>query len=93
MEVSIPAGAQPVVPQPERTPVAVRTAVARLNVTVLPRFEAEWTAATVRARDEYSVMRSGTSSRSGGCGSQSAGGRNWQRDCASASIARRRLLT
>lgn len=56
MEVSIPAGAQPVVPQPERTPVAVRAAVARLNVTVLPRFEDEWTAATARARDEYSVM-------------------------------------
>ena len=56
MEVSIPAGAQPVVAQPERTPVAVRTAVARLDVTVLPRFEAEWTAATAQARDEYSVM-------------------------------------
>jgi hypothetical protein len=50
MEVSIPVGAQPVVPQPERTPVAVRTAVARLDVTVLPRFEAEWTAATAQAR-------------------------------------------
>ena len=56
MEVSIPAGAQPVVAQPERTPVAVRAAVARLDVTVLPRFEAEWTAATAQARDEYSVM-------------------------------------
>jgi hypothetical protein len=56
MEVSIPAGAQPAVPQPERTPVAVRAAVARLDVTVLPRFEAEWTAATAQARDEYSIM-------------------------------------
>jgi hypothetical protein len=41
---------------PERTPVAIRAAVARLDVSVLPRFEAEWTAATVQARDEYSVM-------------------------------------
>jgi hypothetical protein len=36
--------------------VAVRAAVARLDVTVLPRFEAEWTAATAQARDEYSIM-------------------------------------
>lgn len=44
------------VPMPERTPVAIRAAVARLDVAVLPRFEAEWTAATAQARDEYSVM-------------------------------------
>lgn len=31
-------------------------AVARLDVTVLPRFEAEWAAATAQARDEYSVV-------------------------------------
>jgi hypothetical protein len=55
MEVSIPAGAEPVVPQPERTPAAVRAAVARLDVTVLPRLEAEWTAATAQALDEYSI--------------------------------------
>jgi hypothetical protein len=54
--VSIPAGAKPAVPMPERTPSAIRAAVARLDVAVLPRFEAEWTAATARARDEYSVM-------------------------------------
>ncbi len=53
---SIPAGAEPVVPMPERTPVAIRAAVGRLDVAVLPRFEAEWTAATAQARDEYSVM-------------------------------------
>jgi len=45
-----------VVPMPERTPVAIRAAVARLDVPVLSRFEAEWTAATAQARDEYSVM-------------------------------------
>ncbi len=54
--MSIPAGAEPVVPMPERTPVAIRAAVARLDVAVLPRFEAEWTVATALARDEYSVM-------------------------------------
>jgi hypothetical protein len=54
--ISIPAGAEPVVPMPERTPVAIRAVVARLDVAVLPRFEAEWTAATAQARDEYSVM-------------------------------------
>jgi Family of unknown function (DUF6247) len=54
--IGIPAGAEPVVPMPERTPVAIRAAVARLDVAVLPRFEAEWAAATVQARDEYSVM-------------------------------------
>lgn len=53
---SIPAGAVPVVPMPERTPVAIRAAVGRLDVAALPRFETEWTAATVQARDEYSVM-------------------------------------
>lgn len=41
---------------PERTPAAIRAAVGRLDVAVLPRFEAEWTSATARARDEYSVM-------------------------------------
>jgi hypothetical protein len=47
-------GEQPVVPLPEREPVAIRAAVARLNPGALARFEADWTAATARARDEYS---------------------------------------
>lgn len=54
--MSIPAGAEPVIPMPERTPLAIRTAVARLDVAALPRFEAEWTTATTLARDECSVM-------------------------------------
>lgn len=54
--ISIPADAEPVVPMPERTPRAVRAAVARLDPAVLPRFEAEWTAATAKARDEYSIL-------------------------------------
>lgn len=54
--ISIPAGAEPAVPMPERTPRAVRAAVARLDPGTLPRFEAEWTAVTAQARDEYSVM-------------------------------------
>jgi hypothetical protein len=53
---SIPAGAVPVLSMPERTPVAIRAAVGRLDVAALPRFETEWTAATAQARDEYSVM-------------------------------------
>lgn len=56
MEVSIPAGAEPVSPQPERTPSALRAAVARLDVTALSRFDAESGAATAQARDEYSIM-------------------------------------
>lgn len=54
--ISIPAGAESVVPMPERTPRAVRAAVARLDPGTLPRFEAEWTAATAQARDEYSTL-------------------------------------
>ena len=54
--IAIPMGAEPVVPMPERTPVAIRAAVGRLDVAVLPRFESEWTGATAQARDEYSVM-------------------------------------
>src|SRR6185437_5936953 len=56
MEVSIPAGAQPVLPQPERTPVAVRAAVARLDSAALARFEEDWAATMTRAREEYSVF-------------------------------------
>jgi hypothetical protein len=56
MDVSIPAGAQPVLAQPERTPVAVRAAVARLDPAALARFEEDWAATMTRAREEYSVL-------------------------------------
>jgi Family of unknown function (DUF6247) len=49
-------GEQPVVPLPAREPVAIRAAVARLDPAALARFEADWTAATARARDEYSLL-------------------------------------
>jgi hypothetical protein len=49
-------GQQPVVPLPEREPAAIRAAVARLDPAALARFEADWTAATSRARDEYSLL-------------------------------------
>lgn len=49
-------GQQPVVPLPERDPAALRAAVAKLDVTALAKFESDWTAATARARDEYSLM-------------------------------------
>lgn len=49
-------GQEPVVPLPEREPAALRAAVARLDPAALPRFEADWTAATARARDEYSLL-------------------------------------
>jgi Family of unknown function (DUF6247) len=41
---------------PEREPAAIRAAVARLDPGALARFEADWTAATARARDEYSLL-------------------------------------
>lgn len=47
---------QPVVPLPVREPGALRAAVARLDPAALARFEADWTAATARARDEYSLL-------------------------------------
>jgi hypothetical protein len=47
---------QPVVPLPAREPAALRAAVAHLDPTALARFEADWTAATARARDEYSLL-------------------------------------
>lgn len=50
------AGQQPVVPLPAREPGALRAAVARLDPVALARFEADWTAATSRARDEYSLL-------------------------------------
>ena len=49
-------GQQPVVPLPEREPAAIRAAVARIDPAALARFEADWTAATARARDEYSLL-------------------------------------
>src|SRR5712691_13317103 len=49
-------GQQPVIPLPEREPAAIRAAVARLDPAALARFEADWTAATARARDEYSLL-------------------------------------
>lgn len=49
-------GQQPVMPLPERDPAALRTAVARLRPSALAKFEADWTAATSRARDEYSLL-------------------------------------
>jgi hypothetical protein len=55
--VSVPAGQQkPVIPLPERDPAALRGAVAALDVAALAKFESDWTAATARARDEYSLM-------------------------------------
>lgn len=49
-------GEYPVVPLPEREPAAIRAAVARLDPAALAKFEAGWTAATARARDEYSLL-------------------------------------
>jgi hypothetical protein len=50
------AGQQPAIPLPARDPAAIRSAVARLNPAALAKFEADWTAATARARDEYSLL-------------------------------------
>lgn len=47
---------RPVVPLPERNPAALREAVARLDPSALAKFEADWTAATARAREEYSLL-------------------------------------
>ena len=49
-------GEQPVVPLPDREPAAIRAAVARLDPAAPARFEAGWTTATARARDEYSLL-------------------------------------
>jgi len=59
---------RPAVPLPEREPAAIRAAVARLDPTALAKFEADWTAATARARDEYSLLPPGTSSSTGSPG-------------------------
>jgi hypothetical protein len=49
-------GQQPVIPLPERNPAALRAAVAQLDPAALAKFETDWTAATTRARDEYSML-------------------------------------
>src|ERR1700744_2487760 len=49
-------GEQLAVPLPDREPAAIRAAVARLDPVALARFEAGWTAATARARDEYGLI-------------------------------------
>jgi hypothetical protein len=49
-------GQQPVIPLPERNPAALRAAVAQLDPAALAKFENDWTAATARARDEYSML-------------------------------------
>lgn len=56
MTVTREEGQQPVVPLPERDPAALRAAVAKLDTAALAKFESDWTAATARARDEYSLM-------------------------------------
>jgi hypothetical protein len=47
---------RPAIPLPERDPAALRVAVAQLDPSALARFETDWTAATARARDEYSML-------------------------------------
>jgi hypothetical protein len=49
-------GKQAIVPLPEREPAAIRAAVARLDPAALAKFEADWTAATDRVRNEYSLL-------------------------------------
>src|SRR5690242_17804237 len=49
-------GEQRFVPLPDPEPAAIRAAVARLDPAALAKFEADWTAATARARDEYSLL-------------------------------------
>jgi hypothetical protein len=39
-------------PQPERTPVAIRAALARLDSVAQARFEEDWAATMARAREE-----------------------------------------
>jgi hypothetical protein len=49
-------GKQPAIPLPERNPAGLRAAVAQLNPEALAKFDADWTEATARARDEYSLL-------------------------------------
>lgn len=48
--------AEPLIPMPEKSPAALRIAVARLDPEALPTFDAHWTDAMVQARDEYSLL-------------------------------------
>jgi len=56
MTVTIPEGAEPVLPQPEKSPAAIHSAVAALDQAALAGFEADWDAAMAKGRDEYSLM-------------------------------------
>ena len=78
MELSIPAGAQPVLPQPERTPVAIRASIARLDSAALARFEEDWAATMARAREEYSVLPVRHLVEHWWCGWPSPDGRRWR---------------
>jgi hypothetical protein len=49
-------GKQPAIPLPERNPAGLRAAVAQLNPEALAKFDADWSEATARARDEYSLL-------------------------------------
>jgi hypothetical protein len=49
-------GKRPAVPLPERDPAALRAAVGQLYPAALDKFDADWTEATARARDEYSLL-------------------------------------
>jgi len=56
VQVILPAGEQPVMPKPERTPESVRAVIAVVDAPALPRFDAEWADAVALARDEGSVL-------------------------------------
>jgi hypothetical protein len=56
MTVTIPESAQALVPRPEKTPAAIRAAIARIDPGELARFEKDWQGAIAKARDEYSIL-------------------------------------
>lgn len=56
VEVGIPAGARPVVPRPERTPAAIRAAMAGLGPAGLARFEQNCAVTMTRVREGRSVL-------------------------------------
>ncbi|WP_369380395.1 DUF6247 family protein [Streptomyces sp. cg36] len=43
------------IPMPDKTPAALRVAVARLAPEALPKFDTHWATAIGQARDEYSL--------------------------------------
>jgi hypothetical protein len=49
-----PAG--PLIPMPDRSPAALRIAVARLSPEALPKFDTHWAEAMNQARDEFSLL-------------------------------------